>query len=80
MTGFSPASPLAPEVERRVARDVVKLEKTLARRRVRAGERALDEWRERGLDAADVYPLLADTLLAVVGSVKGTEGSLPAAR
>ena len=44
------------------------------------GERALDEWRERGLDAADVYPLLADTLLAVVGSVKGTEGSLPAAR
>lgn len=35
------------------------------------GERALDEWRERGLDREVVYRLLAETLLTVVASVKG---------
>ncbi len=41
------------------------------------GERALDEWRERGLDREVVYRLLAETLLAVAGAV---EGSAPAPR
>lgn len=41
------------------------------------GERALDEWRERELDREAVYRLLAETLLAVVDSVKG---SVPTAR
>ncbi len=34
------------------------------------GERALDEWRERGLDREVVYRLLAETLLTVVDAVK----------
>ncbi|MEZ4355797.1 MAG: hypothetical protein R3F16_19330 [Myxococcota bacterium] len=37
-----PDSPLAPELARRVDRDAIKLEKTLAMRRVRAGEDALE--------------------------------------
>ena len=35
------------------------------------GERALDEWRERELEVAGVYPLLAETLLTVVSSLRG---------
>jgi len=38
------------------------------------GERLLDEWRERGLDPEGVYAPLAETLLAVVASVKAPGG------
>lgn len=40
-------------------------------------ERVLDEWRQRELGRDSAYRLLAETLLSVVGSVKG---SAPAAR
>lgn len=36
------------------------------------GERVIDEWREHGLDRDQAYKLLAETLLAVVESVKGS--------
>ncbi len=44
------------------------------------GESVLDEWREAELDREHAYRLLADTLLAVVDSVRSSVPEAPAAR